>query len=113
MNRLPQASSPQGITPYEAYFHRKPDLSSFRIFRYTAYFWLNQSIPSLPASVSVSTIDAYRGTGSVSLSRTACGIFVGYDKHRHAYHILPGGASQYVIAQVTESNYLVHAFILH
>ena len=89
MNRLPGDSNPQGITPYEAYFHRKPELFSFRIFGCTAYFWLNPSIPSLPASVSVSTIDSYRGTGSMSLSRAARGIFMDYDEQRRAYRFLP------------------------
>ena len=52
LNRLPRSSNPNGMTPYESYFRRKPDLSSFRVFGCMAYFWLDASISTLPLSVS-------------------------------------------------------------
>ena len=98
LNRLPRSSNINNCTPYEAYFRRKPDLSSFRVFGCLAYFWLDPSIQSFPAAVS--QLDAYSGTGSLSLSRAARGMFVGYDEHRRAYRILPDGAIKYVLARV-------------
>ena len=32
LNRLPRSSNPSHCTPFKAYFRRKPDLSSFRVF---------------------------------------------------------------------------------
>ena len=93
LNRLPRSSNPNSCTPYEAYFRRKPDLSSFRVFGCVAYFWLNPQIPTFPAPVA--NLGAYSGTGSLSLSRAVRGIFVGYDDYRRGYRIFPDGASQY------------------
>ena len=87
-----------GCTPYEAYFQRKPDLSSFRVFKCLAYFWLNPNIPSFPAVVS--QLESYSGTGSLSLGRAARDMFVGYSEHRRAYRIRPDGSHQYVLARV-------------
>ena len=87
LNRLPRSSNINNCTPYEAYFRRKPDLSSFRVFGCLAYFWLDPSVQSFPAAVS--QIDAYSGAGSLSLSRAARGMFVGYNEHCRAYRILP------------------------
>ena len=98
LNRLPRSSNPGGITPYEAYFRRMPDLSSFRVFGCMAYYWLDPQITSLPSHLS-SNVE-YSGTGSLSLSRAARGIFVGYDEHRCVYRILPDGASHYIVARV-------------
>ena len=63
-----------------------------------AYFWLDPTIPSLPQSIA--SLPEYSGTGPLSLSRAARGIFVGYDEHRRAYRILPDGAVHYVVARV-------------
>ena len=63
-----------------------------------AYYWLDPQIPSLPFHLS-SNVE-YSGTGSLSLSRAARGMFVGYDEHRRAYRILPDGASHYIVARV-------------
>ena len=75
-----------------------PDLSSFRVFGCMAYYWLDPEIPTLPSHLS--SREEYSGTGSLSLSRAARGMFVGYDEHCRAYRILPDGASHYIVARV-------------
>ena len=74
LNRLPQASNPGGCTLMIHILRRSPHLS-FRVFAFLAYFCLNPNIPSFPAGVS--HLDSYSGTGSLSLSWAADGMFVG------------------------------------
>ena len=87
MNRLPRASNPGRLTPYELYFGRKPDLSSLRVFGCLCYYWL----PHVSRK-------GYQQS-FLEFSTASRGIFVGYDEHRRAFRVLPEGANAYILAR--------------
>ena len=82
LNRLARASNPNRCKPYEVYFGRQPDLSSFPVFGCTTCYWI---------------LGWSFGIGYDKYSTSKQGMFVGYDEHQRAYRILPDGAKSFVV----------------
>ena len=88
MDRSPRRSNVNSITPFEAFFGRKPDLSTLRIFGCLCYAYINS-------------------TDRRSLEPLAIrGTFVGYSEQRslRGYKVIPDGKFTHIIARTVIFN---------
>ena len=86
IDRSPRRSNINSITPFEAFFGRKPDLSTLRFFGCLCYASIN-----LTDRKSLEPL-AIRGT------------FVGYSERRRGYKVIPDGKFTHIIARTVIFN---------
>ena len=86
MDRSPRRWNVNSITPFKAFFGRKPDLSTLRIFGCLCYAYINS-------------------TDRRSLEPLAIrGTFVGYSERRRGYKVIPDGKFTHIIARTVIFN---------